>query len=173
MALFSLYKLVRGTVLSFAVLVGAASVSAQASSPPLMDYKSKAFSGKIPADWRVDRFDFRDFTIYQILDGTIAAGTNIEVFAVFDGKDLKNLNLTPASVRRCTVDDMRLTFGRSEASANQSGMSHIVVETGEGDATRYVHAFSTMLNLSSPDDLSKWDISLNFGDVPLSALVCP
>ncbi|MAK60316.1 MAG: hypothetical protein CMK09_05010 [Ponticaulis sp.] len=145
----------------------------EVAAPPVTEYKAKNFSGEWPADWRVDRFDFRDFTIYQVLDGTIAAGTDIEIFAVYDGNSIKDLNLSASSVRRCTVNDMRLTFGRSEASATQSGMSHIVVETGKGEDVRYVHAFSTMLDLSSPPALARWDISLNFGDVPLEALVCP
>lgn len=173
MALFSLNRLVSAALLSSASVLMACAITAQASSAPLMEYKSKAFSGKMPADWRVDRFDFKDFTIYQVLDGTIAAGTNIEVFAVYDGKSIKDLNMSPASMRKCAVDGMRLTFGRSEASASQSGMYHIVIETGVGETRRYIHAFSTMLNLSSPEDLAKWDISLSFNDVPLSALVCP
>ena len=173
MVCFSLDWLKLGAISSVALLIGASPATGEVTSAPLMDYKSKAFSGRIPADWRVDRFDFRDFTIYQVLDGTIAAGTDIEVFAVYDGNSIKDLNLSTGSIRRCTVDDMRLTFGRSEASANQSGMSHIVVETGEGEDTRYVHAFSTMLDLSSPSALANWDISLNFGDTPLEALVCP
>ena len=145
------------------------SVGAEPASKISMDYKSPAFAGKLPADWRIDRLDFRDFSIYQVLDGTITPDHDIEIFAVYDGSSIKDLNLTSSSISRCMGNGMAITFGRSEATAQQSGMSHLLIRTQEG---RYLHAFSTMLDLSSPAHLQSWGVSLSFEGVPLSELPC-
>lgn len=145
----------------------------EVTSSQLTNYRGKEFTGSWPVDWTITSMSIADFTIYQVLDTASVPGSEIEIFGVYSGTSIKSLKLTPYTIERCVVDGMTLTFGRSDASATQSGMTHILAEKGTGGDKRVVHIFSTMLDLTSPSDLAERQVSLNVLGSPLQGLYCP
>ena len=152
---------------------GAGAAQANQNDRALQRVANPAFAGQMPAGWRVNSYHFEDFVIYQALDGVSSPVNPVEVFGVYHGNTIDELNLTATTRRSCIIDEATIVLGRSEATSTQSGMTHLLVETSGEEGADYVHLFSTMLDMTDADSLAAWNIFLSINGVELADLICP
>lgn len=165
-------KIISSACVAALLLTGMSAAQANQSAPALQRVGNEAFAGQMPVGWRVNSYHFRDFVIYQVLDGISAPANPVEVFGVYHGSTIEELNLTSASREACERDGISVLMGRSEATETQSGMTHLLVETSGEEGADYVHLFSTMLDMTDADSLAAWNIVLNVEGVELADLIC-
>lgn len=168
----SISKLFIAASLAVLSLTGPASAQASEAAPALQRVNNPAFAGLLPAGWRVNSYHFEDFVIYQVMDVETVPTNPVEIFGVYHGTSIDELNLTQSSIQTCSFDNITVTQGRSEASATQSGMTHLLIETEGEESTDYVHMFSTMLDMTDPVSLASRNISLRVSEFELADLIC-